>query len=274
MGGRGLLVPPDDASIRQPVLPPHLRWECSPGRFAVLAAFKWFGREIRDWFAATIRTSLRRVRRLNFWVGLTILALAGLDFGLKWKTGKSYLDHHHLILVGIGVVILFFDRFREFKFGSEGLTFKARAEKVARTADELLSLQQAGAKVDLARFFSGPQRFQGWGSLILFRITLRLLLKRLCLASGLPVTEPPATGAAPHPATDRPLSMTLMLSNLQSAGELDATLAQELGRIRDATYFSEWGGAPPALEEIEYTLRNGPRLLERLHALVITAESP
>jgi hypothetical protein len=229
--------------------------------------------DIRDWWQHLTRGLGRRVRRLNFWVGIAILVAAAVDWLLSWKYATTYLNHNHLILVAIGVLVLYLDRFRELKVGAEGLSFKARAEKVSREADHLLRMQQSGKSVDLSQFFSATQRFQSWGTLTIYRLTLRMLLVRYSRATGMPVTDPPILPGQTPSGTERPLSIMEMLRQLSARGHLDPALCTDLDRMRNATYFAEWGGAPPSLDEVEFVLKHGRSLLERLYGRTVTAEN-
>ena len=155
-----------------------------------------------------------------------------------------------MILVAFIVFVIFIDQIYKFTIGAKGIVFERRVAAVAR-------LQTATGRQKLAELDAVLQDFSGhekdiWSRMILYRISLRALLRRVCSekkALELNDTTP----------------MVKMIEALQSQGFIAEEFADQLGQIRDGTFFFEWGtGTPPSEATIAKIESAAPRLLKKL----------
>lgn len=152
------------------------------------------------------------------------------------------------------------DQIAKLRFGlATGLTIETHIAETQKDFERLESLRNAGGTNELETLLQGdPGQPRGvWPQLITYRLGLRLLLMRLCKAKGIALRTTPLE------------SITNMLNFLQQKNLLDPNFVAQLNRIRDATYFVEWGeGKRPSNEEISNVLSQAPNLLRRLARLV------
>lgn len=150
------------------------------------------------------------------------------------------------------------ERIARLRFGlATGLTIETHIAETQKDFERLESLRNAGGANELEALLQGdPGQPRGvWSQLITYRLALRFLLMRFCEAKAIGIGEA------------EPISS--MLNSLRRKGSLDPNFADELNRIRDVTYFVEWGtGRRPSNEEISNVLSQAPNLLRRLARLV------
>jgi hypothetical protein len=91
---------------------------------------------------------------------------------------------------------------------------------------------------------SSGQPRDTWSKLLLIRIILRRLLRRMAEVHGISVSKKTAG--------------IIRLKNTLAAKEvIDATLKEQVERIRDATFTAEWeAGDPPDPKNVQFTLDN------------------
>lgn len=83
-----------------------------------------------------------------------------------------------------------------------------------------------------------------WLKLLLIRIILRGLLRRMTEVHGISVSKPTA-------------GIRTLKNTLAAEQVIDATLNQQVERIRDATFTIQWPeGDPPDPQNVQYTLEN------------------
>ncbi len=174
-------------------------------------------------------------------LALFVISAAGsipgvsVDIGeLGWRYALGALS---LIVVGFGTLLIW----REEKASS----LNESLEQMGKTAQTLGNYVEGKSTREITRIIDdtlGPTR-DIWLKLLLIRTTLRRLLHRI---------------ADSH---DMKFSSTSMISSMTDAflerGIVDVLLAEQIERIRDATYTAEWGeGRPPRLEDVRFTLDN------------------
>jgi hypothetical protein len=90
-----------------------------------------------------------------------------------------------------------------------------------------------------------------WTKLLLIRITLRRLLRKVADARG--ITYLPDA------------SIISLASTFREQGIIDDLLAEQVEKIRSATFLVEWGsGGQPNLEDIKFTLGNYAKVFDAL----------
>jgi hypothetical protein len=90
-----------------------------------------------------------------------------------------------------------------------------------------------------------------WSKLLLIRMTLRRLLRKI--ADGQGIAHSPTA------------SISGITSTLHEQGVIDSYLAEQVERIRSATFLVEWGaGQPPSLEDVKFALEKYSQVFEAL----------
>ena len=148
-----------------------------------------------------------------------------------------------LILLALIVFVVFIDRVAKFTVGAKGIVFEQR--RIAAVA----GLQSGSGTDKLAGLTKVLEAFGGqekdiWSRMIIYRISLRALLRRICEEKNvldLKETTP----------------MVDMLSALAKKEIITKDFAENLDRVRNTTFFFEWGTGPaPEEEEIQYVEKN------------------
>jgi hypothetical protein len=92
-----------------------------------------------------------------------------------------------------------------------------------------------------------------WSKLLIMRAVLRRLLRKIADAHGMRYNEF--------------ASLTQMIEDFKGISIIEANLARDIERIRDATFTAEWGaGRPPEPGELQFALDNYQRVFEILKA--------
>jgi hypothetical protein len=110
---------------------------------------------------------------------------------------------------------------------------------------------------------------EAWVRLVTTRMALRSLLRAACRKVSTHMEVQGSSGNKAQDCPDRygkpgPHSSEHQLTCLQKHGKLDDLRFGELNRLRRTTEFAEWGGDAPPVEELEFALREGPRILKEL----------
>ena len=90
-----------------------------------------------------------------------------------------------------------------------------------------------------------------WSKLLLIRMTLRRLLRIIADAHSIKVSTTP--------------SISGMTATFRKQGIIDDCLAEQVNKIRSATFLVEWGaGGQPDLKDIKFTLDNYAKVFDAL----------
>ena len=179
----------------------------------------------------------------------TVLA-ADLIFRAWFGKKRDLVSWTDLFLLGMLIFVVFMDEVYKFTVGLKGSVFERKAKAVA-------DLQIATGEQKVASLEAALQEFSGrgkdiWSRMIVYRISLRALLRRLCLekdAFELNFTTP----------------ITDMIEVLLQTGVITTTFAKELNELDDTTFFFESGiGDVPTLAEIKKAEDSVPGLLKKL----------
>ena len=187
---------------------------------------------------------------------VTALVIFGLIVADVWYyvlNRAHFLSWDLLLLVALLVFVSVIEHVSKFTVGTKGIVFEKRAAAIvnlrnAKGADKVTILEA------VLKDFSGQEK-DIWANLILYRITLRALLRRICSEKTdfhLQETTP----------------MVDMLNVLLDKGLITENFRGQLEAIRNTTFFFEWGtGDPPTATDIKLVESEAPRLLKKLAAI-------
>jgi hypothetical protein len=179
----------------------------------------------------------------------TVLA-ADLIFHAWVGKKRDLVSSTDLILLAMLIFVVFIDEVYKFTVGLKGSVFERRAKAVA-------NLQFATGDQKIISLEAALQEFSGrgkdiWSRMILYRLSLRTMLRGLCLekeAVVLNITTP----------------MSEMIEVLVQTGVIATAFAKQLNELDDTTFFFESGtGDTPTQAEIEKADNSAPRLLKAL----------
>lgn len=182
-------------------------------------------------------------------------ALAGIITGDLIYAG--YNHGTHLIspsIVGLCVVFVFVaigERITKLIVNKSGITIEQRPEDARNQVDEIASLATApkvSERISRILQEATGHRNDVWSRMVMYRLMLRMLMRRVCEPHGMPM------GAAPS-----------IQSMLQYAAEKKLLTPSQLEKaelLRNVSYYFEWGTPPaPAPDEIQTVLSMSSRLL-------------
>lgn len=191
-----------------------------------------------------------------------VVVLAG-DLILKgWADPKAtLLGNHELGLLALMIFVGAGDRIVEFVVGKAGLKIKQNVEKQAREAEKdmstLASIGRDPRPDVVDKLLSGAtgQDKDVWSRLVVYRLTMRLLLRRLCASFGMKLNDTTA--------------FVTMLTFLKEKAAIPEKLRKNIEDVRDATFFFEWGtGRSPSASQIKDTLEIAPKVIKELESIV------
>src|ERR1700730_4772402 len=184
------------------------------------------------------------------WTGLLITVVLALDIGHSWISGhRDLVTWCDFALLALIVFVVFIGQISKFTVGAKGIVFEQRLAAVAR-------LQSTSGKDKLADLNVVLETFSGqekdiWSRMIVYRISLRALLRRICDEKK--VLDLKET-----------TSMVDMLSHLAAKDIIAKDFHDNLDRVRNTTFFFEWGtGLTPEKTAIEYVEKNASKLLKK-----------
>ena len=90
--------------------------------------------------------------------------------------------------------------------------------------------------------------------MVVYRLTMRILLRRLCAAHGMVLSDTTA--------------FVTMLDFVNQKGIISADLQEQIEFIRNATFFFEWGtGRAPNAHQIKDALEKAPAVIKKLEEM-------
>lgn len=178
-----------------------------------------------------------------------------------FNRSDAILDWQLVVILSLLTFATLGDRISELIIGKEGITLKQSLDiqvlEVKKDAEDLQLINETGN----ARYIDGllkrvdrPER-DVWSKLIIYRLTLRALIRQICKAEGMYLEDSP--------------SLTNMINFVKDKRLITDQLAHDLNFIRYSTFFFEWGtGQPPTIEEIKQVLDITPQVLKYLEYMI------
>ena len=202
--------------------------------------------------------------RLFSFVVVTGMLIISVVYGVL-KGEASIVGWYNIILVFLMVFLAVGERFTHVTFSPQGMTIEQNAEEASKEEKAVKEIERDVQTVE--RFVQGEGTLEEiidliedsieyprdtWSKLLLIRITLRHLLRNLAKAHGLDYYGPTA-------------SLSRMTADLHARGIIDAFLAEQIEKMRSATFTVEWGGGePPQPADVKFTLESYAKVFSSL----------
>jgi hypothetical protein len=193
---------------------------------------------------------------------LTILVMVlAVDIGYK-IVGKTQplLAYPELIIVALIMFVGAGERIVKFAMGKGWLEIEQNVDKQAVEAEKdaatLISISKdyKPDSVDQLLSRTTGQTKDVWSRMVVYRLTMRILLRRLCATHGMVLNDTTA--------------FVTMLDFLNKRGIISVDLQEQIESIRNATFFFEWGtGRPPNAHQIKDALEKAPAVIRKLEEM-------
>jgi hypothetical protein len=194
---------------------------------------------------------------------LTILVMVlavDLAYKIITKTTQPLLAPPEVIVLALMIFVGAGDRIVEFAVGKDLLKISQNVEKQAREVEKdaaaLLSISKDYRPdlVDQLLSRATGQTRDVWSRMVVYRLTMRVLLRRLCAAHGMVLNDTTA--------------FITMLHFIKEKGVISVYLQEQVESIRDATFFFEWGtGIAPNARQIKDALEKAPDVIRQLEEM-------
>jgi hypothetical protein len=194
---------------------------------------------------------------------LTILVMVlavDLAYKIITKTTQPLLSPPEVIVLALMIFVGAGDRIVEFAVGKDLLKISQNVEKQAREVEKdaaaLLSISKDYRPdlVDQLLSRATGQTRDVWSRMVVYRLTMRVLLRRLCAAHGMVLNDTTA--------------FITMLHFIKEKGVISVYLQEQVESIRDATFFFEWGtGIAPNARQIKDALEKAPDVIRQLEEM-------
>ena len=184
-----------------------------------------------------------------------------VDIGYKIVgNAQSLLAYPELIILALIMFVGAGERIVKFAVGKGWIEIEQNVDKQAIEAEKdaatLLSISKdyKPDSVDQLLSRTTGQTKDVWSRMVVYRLTMRILLRRLCAAHGMVLSDTTA--------------FVTMLDFVNQKGIISADLQEQIEFIRNATFFFEWGtGRAPNAHQIKDALEKAPAVIKKLEEM-------
>ncbi len=187
---------------------------------------------------------------------MLIVVIVLVDLWHGWARRESLVTAKLVVLVGLAMFIAFPD-IQKLSWSGKELSLERQATAVSDVMASVAALGISPTESQVTRLFdrAAGVETEAWVRLVTTRMALRSLLRSACTK----VEECKKKYGTPGPHKSQ-----RQIECLQKHQKIDYLRFLEIDRLRQATESAEWGGDPPPVEELEFVLREGPRILKEL----------
>lgn len=181
---------------------------------------------------------------------LSVLLLVSVTRGFLRPEPVGWFE---VILVVAVIFVAVGGRIKTLAISPKSLTVEQEVEKLSREMEKVdRFVEEDRPTNDVMDIVADPEHPRDiWTRLLFIRMTLRRLLRKVAAGHGLSYS----------PA----VSISRMISDLLRQGIIDAVLAAEAEKMRNATFVVEWGaGSPPDPADIRFSLENYAKVFDAL----------
>ena len=194
--------------------------------------------------------------RLCAFISLVTVIVADLAYKIINNT-NNLLEWQEVILLTLIIFVAVGDRIVKLAIGKEGITIEqdlnAQIKEAEKDIKSIISLSNDQSAKNIGSILTRVtgQKKDVWSRLVLYRLSLRVLLRKLCKRFGMQLGNT--------------TSLTRMIKFLRERNVIDAVTEKNIELLRDVTFFFEWGtGNAPSVRRIEKALKIAPELLSSL----------
>lgn len=185
---------------------------------------------------------------------LAIMAVLSIDILNSYrKASTGLLSWYDLILCIFLVFIGVGDRIAKLAITMTGITIQQTVKAAVKDVSSLAALKTDTKATHLEEILTSTtgRSKDVWSKMIVYRLAMRILLRRLCGQNGMTLGDATA--------------FVQMLGFVKSHSLLAVDVQAEIEKVRNVSFFFEWGtGSPPSESDIKSVLQIAPKVLHKL----------